>query len=66
MLRQAASAEGMGEEIVSELDALKNARAEIAALRSSILEVGRDSLEIASTLAVIHASHRCNVAASAC
>ena len=40
MLRQAAAADEQGNEMLAELDALKSARAEIAALRSAIQQVG--------------------------
>jgi hypothetical protein len=40
MLRQAAAADEQGDEMLAELDALKSARAEIAALRSAIQQVG--------------------------
>jgi hypothetical protein len=39
MLRQAAAADEQGNEMLAELDALKSARAEIAALRSAIQQV---------------------------
>lgn len=42
MLRQAAAADEQGNEMLAELDALKSARAEIAALRSAIQQVGCD------------------------
>lgn len=39
MLRQAAAADDLGPEMLAELDALKSARAEIAALRGAIQQV---------------------------
>lgn len=41
MLRQAAAAEDLGPEMLAELDALRSARSEIAALRTAIKQVRR-------------------------
>ena len=57
LLRQAAAADEQGNDMLAELDALKSARAEIAALRSAIQQVGCDltrAVAVGSCMELLH------------